>query len=242
MSAAGAPLLRALELGHRYPGSSTPALRGLSFSVAPGERLGLVGANGAGKSTLLLLLAGLLRGQGSVWLGETEHRGRGLEGLRGRVGLVFQDSDDQLFMPSVREDVAFGPQNRGLRGAALDQRVGSALRQLGIEALAERSPQQLSPGQKRRVAVAGVLAMEPDLLLFDEPSAALDPPGQAQVEALMASLPSALLLSSHDLELVRRLCPRCLVLAQGELLAEGPSAQLLSDPALLARAGLLRNA
>ena len=224
-------------LRYAYP-DGHQALHGVDLAVRRGERVALLGPNGAGKTTLVLHLNGILTGGGgSVSVGGlTVDRDRATLGeIRRRVGIVFQDPDDQLFLPTVAEDVAFGPANLGLRGAALDQRVAEALAAVGMEAHRDRAPHHLSFGQRRRVAVATVLAMRPEVLVLDEPSSNLDPASRRELAAIIASLPVTVLMVTHDLPYALQLCPRSVVLDGGVVVADGPTRELLADADLLRR-------
>ncbi len=232
-----APALDVRDLSYTYP-DGTPALRGVSFAIESGAAVGLVGANGAGKSTLLLHLNGYLAGGG----GEIRIGGEGLTRAtvaraRQAVGLVFQDPDDQLFMPTVVEDVAFGPLNAGLPPDDVERRVTAALAQVGLTALRERPPYRLSAGEKRAAAIASVLSMEPDILVMDEPSSHLDPRGRRRLIGWLRAFPHTRLIATHDLELVVEVCSRVLVLDGGRLVADGPVREILNDePLMLAHA------
>jgi cobalt/nickel transport system ATP-binding protein len=231
-------LIDARNVSYTYPDGS-PALSGVTFSVAPGEHLALLGPNGAGKSTLLLVLAGLLRPEGALHIdGEPLSRRDGL-GTHGRVGLLFEDPDDQLFMPTVLDDVLFGPRNQGLPIDEARARALAALEAVGAADLADRSPHRLSLGQKRRVAIAGALAMRPQVLLLDEPLNGLDPRGRGMFLRLLGGLDQTLVIATHDLETARRLCTTALILNGGHLVAHGPAETLLSDDALLRHNDLL---
>ncbi|MEW2354487.1 ABC transporter ATP-binding protein [Spirillospora sp. NPDC029432] len=224
-------------LAYAYP-DGTQALYGVDVAIERGERVALLGPNGAGKTTLVLHLNGILHGGlGSVRVGglpvDPADR-RSLREIRRRVGIVFQDPDDQLFMPTVREDVAFGPANLGLRGAELDARVERALAAVGMLDAAARPPQHLSFGQRRRVAVATVLAMEPEILVLDEPSSNLDPAGRRELAEVLLSLDVTVLMVTHDLPYAAQLCPRALILSGGVIAADAPTLDLLSDADLLA--------
>jgi cobalt/nickel transport system ATP-binding protein len=215
-----------------YP-NGHEALCGVDLRVGAGERVALLGPNGAGKTTLMLALDGLLRGGGHlVVAGIDVHRGP-LDDLRARVGLVFQDPDDQLFMPTVREDVAFGPAAAGLRGAELEQRVVRALERVGMAEFADRPPHHLSFGQRRRVAVATVLAMQPEILVLDEPSSNLDPASRRELADILRSLDVTVLLVTHDLPYALELCPRSVILSDGVVAADGPTADILADDGLM---------
>ena len=217
---------------YAYP-DGTQALRGVTFEVAVGERVGLVGANGAGKSTLLLHAAGLLPGKGKVLVHGLDPD-REPRQARQKVGLLFQNPDDQLFMPTVREDVAFGPLNLGLCGDELAQRCDQALADVGLAELGGKLPQHLSFGQRRRAALATVLAMGCRTLALDEPTANLDPGGRRELIELLQRLEATLLLATHDLDAVLELCPRTVLFADGRVAADGPTARILADAALMA--------
>ena len=221
------------DLRFSYP-DGHPALQGVTFSVTAGERVAILGPNGAGKTTLLLHLNGVLSGTGTVFVGAIPVRDGDLREVRKRVGIVFQDPDDQLFMPTVAEDVAFGPANLGMPGPALQAAVDGALSAVGMTAFAHRPPHHLSYGQRRRVALATVLAMEPDVLVLDEPTSNLDPAGRRELADIIRSLDITLLMSTHDLPYALELCPRALVLNEGRIVAEGPTRDLLADRDLMA--------
>ncbi|MEV7624741.1 ABC transporter ATP-binding protein [Actinoplanes sp. NPDC089786] len=229
--------LRVTGLHYAYP-DGTAALRGIDLTIAEGERVALLGPNGAGKTTLVLHLNGILHGgAGTVEVaGATVEPGdrAGIAEIRRRVGLVFQDPDDQLFMPSVAEDVAFGPANLGLRGAELDARVDEALAAVGMSAHRDQVPQHLSFGQRRRVAVATVLAMRPSLLVLDEPSSNLDPASRRELADIVRSLPVTVLMVTHDLPYALELCSRALILDNGRIEADAPTRDILADTDLLA--------
>ncbi len=238
-----APAVEVRDLRYGYADGAT-ALRGVTFSVAEGETVGLIGPNGAGKSTLLLHLNGLLP---ETWKAEraVSIRGRAvgpenLHEVRREVGLLFQDPNDQLFCPTVREDVAFGPEQLGLDDREVETRVADALRKVGIEALAARPPHHLSVGEKRRVCLAGVLACDPAVLVLDEPTGSLDPKGRRELKELLLSIPITKLIATHDLEMVVELCSRVLVLDAGAVVAQGPTREVLSDETLMLRHGLER--
>jgi len=225
-------------LHYAYPDGRL-ALRGVDLLVQPGERIALLGPNGAGKTTLVLHLNGILHsGGGSVTVGgqRVDPRDRAaLTEVRRRVGIVFQDPDDQLFLPTVGEDVAFGPANLGLRGAALEQRVADALAAVGMGEHRDRVPHHLSFGQRRRVAVATVLAMHPEVLVLDEPSSNLDPASRRELADILSALRVTMIMVTHDLPYALQLCPRSVILDEGRVEADGATVDLLSDPALLAR-------
>ena len=228
------------ELSFTYP-DGTEALKNVSFRVEHGEAVALVGANGAGKSTLLLHLIGHLPvTRGEVRIGESPLTRETAAAIRRAVGMVFQDPDDQLFMPTVGEDVAFGPLNLRLPPADVEQRVASALERVGMSHRRERPPYRLSAGEKRSAAIATVLAMSPDILLMDEPSSYLDPRGRRRLIDLLCSFEHTRIIVTHDLELVVDVCSRVLVMDGGRVVADGPARQLLNDVALMQAHGLER--
>ncbi|GII66965.1 putative ABC transporter ATP-binding protein [Sphaerisporangium krabiense] len=228
------PSLRVGELAYAYP-DGTQALFGVDLTIGRGERVALLGPNGAGKTTLVMHLNGILTaGHGTVEVAGLPVRKDTLPEIRRRVGLVFQDPDDQLFMPTVREDVAFGPANLGVRGAELELRVKEALEQVGLPDIADRPPHHLSFGQRRRVAVATVLAMRPEILVLDEPSSNLDPASRRELAQILRSLDVTVLMVTHDLPYALELCERSLILSGGVIAADGPTREILADDALLA--------
>lgn len=211
------------------------ALRGIDLVVENGERLALLGPNGAGKTTLALHLNGILQAsRGSIRVTGLEMTEDNANEIRRRVGLVFQDSNDQLFMPTVREDVAFGPANLGMSGEDLDRRVTAALETVDGTQFASRPPHHLSGGEKRRAALATVLAMEPEILVFDEPSAGLDPAGRRELIDTLADLPMTQILITHDMSLALELCPRSIIVNDGRVVASGDTSDILGDADLLA--------
>ena len=231
-------ILEAQGLSFAYP-DGTPALNDVSCRFVHGESVGIVGANGAGKSTLLLHLNGLLIAQtGVVRVGELPVTASTRAQVHRTVGFVFQDADDQLFMPTVEEDVAFGPLNMGLPADEVQARVRAALEAVDSLPLAARAPYRLSGGEKRAVAIAGVLAMSPSILVLDEPSAGLDPAARRRLIALLRSFSHTKVIATHDLDLVLDVCTRVLVLHQGRVQADGPPARIFGDAALLARCHL----
>jgi len=212
-----------------YP-DGTNVLDGVDFSMRAGERVAVLGPNGAGKTTFVLHLIGILRGaEGSISVGLGDDT---IAEIRRRIGLVFQDPDDQLFMPTVYEDVAFGPVNFGLEGD-LDGRVGRALAAVRMEGAESRAPHHLSGGERRRIAVATVLACEPQILVLDEPSSNLDPAGRRELAEVLAGLDVSILLVTHDLPYALQVCERAVVMNHGRIVADGPIAEILSDPEIM---------
>ena len=228
------------DLSFAYP-DGTRALDGVSFGAGHGEAIAVVGANGAGKSTLLLHLNGLLTPEhGSVDIGGVPVTKATLPDIRRTVGMVFQDPDDQLFMPTVAEDVGFGPLNLGLAPEEVAARVHAALARVAAEHLAERPPYRLSGGEKRVVAIATVLAMEPKVLVMDEPSSGLDPRARRRLIDLLEGFEHTRLVATHDLDLAATLCERTIVLGRGRVLADRPTTDVFRDDALLEAGGLER--
>ncbi|WP_408007435.1 energy-coupling factor ABC transporter ATP-binding protein [Saccharopolyspora karakumensis] len=229
-----APALEITGLAHAYPDGHR-ALHHVDLRVEPGERVAVLGPNGAGKTTLTLHLNGVLRPtSGSISVGGLPVETRHLKEIRRRVGLVFQDPDDQLFMPTVREDVAFGPANFGARGVELEQRVHEALDAVGMTEHAHRSPLHLSGGQRKRVALAAVLACRPELLVLDEPSANLEPVARRELAEVLLAVGGTTLMVTHDLPYALQLCPRSVIIDDGRVVADGSTAELLADEELLA--------
>ena len=233
------PAIEVSALSFAYPGGRI-ALDGVSFTLQANESVGLVGPNGAGKTSLFLCLTGVLPPRAGIVrvagldVRDPAQRKR----LPGSVGIVFQDSDDQLFEATVRDDVAFGPLNLGSPPEEVRLRIAEALAQVGMIGHEDRVPFHLSGGEKRRVALAGVLAMRPTVLLLDEPTMFLDPRARRELAALLPTLPGAKLIATHDLEFVVSTCPRVLILDAGRLVAEGPTRDILADTTLMERHGL----
>jgi cobalt/nickel transport system ATP-binding protein len=225
------------NLSFSYP-DGYQALRGFSLRVADGEKVALVGPNGAGKSTLLLHLNGILTGQGNIRICGVEVSRQTLPQVRAAVGLVFQLPDDQLFSPTVFDDVAFGPIYQGLPPPEVRERVAEALAAVRMGDSAERVSHHLSVGQKKRIAIATVLSMRPQVLAMDEPTSGLDPRTRRSLIHLMRELPQTLIASTHDMAMVRELFPRMVVMDDGMLIADGPTRELLEDRALLEAHGL----
>jgi cobalt/nickel transport system ATP-binding protein len=228
------------DLTHTYA-DGTAAVRGISFQIHHGESVAVVGANGAGKSTLLLHLNGSLAPQGgTVRIGDVPLTKTTLSTIRRTVGMIFQDPDDQLFMPTVAEDVAFGPLNLGLPLDEVEQRVEQAMQRVGVAHLRERPPYRLSGGEKRAVAIATVLAMSPDILVMDEPSSNLDPRARRALMALLAGFRHTKIIATHDLDLVLDLCERTIVLREGRMMADGPTSDIFRNDRLLDESHLER--
>jgi len=226
-------IVEVIDLQYSYP-DGHPALRGISFRITHGERVAVIGANGAGKSTLLLHLNGCLVSEpGKVRIGDFPLTKKTLPHVRRTVGMVFQDPDDQLFMPLVYDDVAFGPLNLGLPPDEVDQRVMSALSTVQATHLKDRHPYKLSGGEKRSVAIASVLSMSPDILIMDEPSSNLDPRSRRQLINLLKTFGHTIIIATHDLDMVLDLCSRTIVLKEGRVLADGPTLEILQNEELL---------
>jgi len=222
------------QLRHVYP-DGTEALRDVSFRIHHGESVAIIGANGAGKSTLLLHLNGYLPAtSGTIRIGDHQLDKKTLGEIRRTVGMVFQDPDDQLFMPTVFDDVAFGPLNQGLSAADVDVRVAEALALVEATDLRDKAPYHLSGGEKKRVAIATVLSMRPDILVLDEPTSGLDPRARRQLMGLLEDFHHTRIITTHDLDMVLELCERTIVLHQGEVMADGPTIQIFQNEALLA--------
>jgi energy-coupling factor transporter ATP-binding protein EcfA2 len=235
--------LKIQQLSYAYPDGSQ-ALDNISFNVDEGERVGLIGANGAGKSTLLLHLNGLLPERPGretpVQIFDTPVKEPHLHAIRAQVGLLFQDPDDQIFCPTVWEDVAFGPQQFGLTSAQVTEKVSTALQAVGLTGFDRRAPHRLSRGEKRRVCLAGVLACDARILVLDEPTSDLDPRSRRELISILRDLPVTQLVATHDLELIVQLCPRVILLDHGAVVADGNTVELLTNEALMLAHGLER--
>lgn len=226
------------QLHYSYP-DGREAIRNISLSIHHGESVGIIGANGAGKSTLLLLLTGILfPSSGEVLVGDIHVTRKTLPMIRQRLGMVLQDPDDQLFLPTVYDDVAFGPRNYGLNDQEVGERVQRALETVGISYLSHRAPFKLSGGEKRAASIATVLSLDPDILIMDEPTTGLDPRSRRKLIHLLDSFDHTKIIASHDLEMVLATCSRVILMEDGEVAASGPSEVLLRDKELLERCGL----
>ncbi|MBM3143675.1 MAG: ABC transporter ATP-binding protein [Chloroflexi bacterium] len=230
-------ILRIRDLRFAYPDGRV-ALRGVSLNVCEGEKVAVVGPNGAGKSTLMLHLNGILRGHGSISIAGMSITRENLPIIRAMVGLVFHNPDDQLFSPTVFDDVAFGPLHMGLPEAEVYTRVDEALAAVQMDDFGKRLSHHLSAGQKKRIAIATVLAMRPQILVLDEPSSGLDPRARRSLINLLRELPITMLISTHDLAMVEELFPRMVIMDEGFVVADGPTAKLLEDGVLLEAHGL----
>ena len=225
------------NLSFAYPDGHA-ALRGISLHIAPGEKVALVGPNGAGKSTLILHLNGILIGKGKVHVCGLDVDEKNLSRVRASVGLVFQNPDDQLFSPTVYEDVAFGPLYQGLSAPEVDERVKVALASVRMSEYARRVSYHLSTGEKKRIAIATVLSMQPEVLVLDEPTAGLDPRARRTLINLLRELPITMLVSTHDMRLVQELFPRTVVMDDGQIVADRLTGEILEDEGLLTSHGL----
>lgn len=226
------------EVHYSYP-DGKKALNGISFKIHHGESVGIVGANGAGKSTLLNILLGIVfPTKGQVNIGDIPISKKTLPLIRQRVGLVFQDADDQLFMPSVYDDVAFGPRNYKLDEKEVDRRVTKALETVGILHLKDRPPYKLSGGEKRSAAIATVLSMEPDILIMDEPTSALDPKSRRRLISLLNEFSYTKIITSHDMDMVWETCERTIIISEGAVVADGLTREILSNEELMNNSAL----
>jgi cobalt/nickel transport system ATP-binding protein len=225
------------KLSFTYPDGRT-VLKDISMNIDQGECVALIGPNGAGKSTLLLHLNGILQTDGIIRiLGETITK-KNLKWIREKVGLVFQNPDDQLFSPTVYDDIVFGLLNTGHSGDGIIDLVKQSLTQVGMSGYEDRSPHHLSLGEKKRIAIASVLCMKPEIIAFDEPTSNLDPRGRWALIKLITTLPSTKIIATHDLDMVRKICPRTIIISEGRLIADGKTSQILEDTVLLKASGL----
>jgi cobalt/nickel transport system ATP-binding protein len=223
---------------YSYP-DGLEAVKNMSFTIHHGEAVGIIGANGAGKSTLLMLLMGVLfQERGEVLVGDVGVTKKTLPMIRQRLGMVFQDPEDQLFMTTVYDDVAFGPRNYKLSEKEVESRVANALEMVGISHLKDRAPYRLSGGEKRAAAIASVLSMQPDVLIMDEPTSALDPKSRRKLINLLKSFEHTKIITSHDLDMVLETCNRIIVINKGEVVEDGTALKVLTNKDLLERCGL----
>jgi cobalt transport protein ATP-binding subunit len=229
-------MIKIEDLHYTYP-NGVKALNGVSLEVKEGESIGIIGPNASGKSTLLLHLNGILQGEGKVRVFGLEPKKENLKKIRSRIGMVFQDPDDQLFSPTVFDDVAFGPVNMGLRKEEVARRVEEALDDVGMAGSEKKSPQHLSLGEKKRVSVATVLSMRPDLLVLDEPTSNLDPRARGETIALLKRMDKTKIIATHDLQMVGELCARIAVMHKGKIVADRK--EILKDRDLLRNYGLV---
>lgn len=232
------PIIEISHLSFSYP-DGKQALDEIHLQILPGEKVALVGANGAGKSTLLYHLNGIFTGSGKICIDNLELNKSNLARIRALIGLVFQNPDDQLFSPTVFEDVAYGPIYQGFDKITVQKKVGQALKAVRMEDYADRNPYHLSSGEKKRIAIATVLSMQPKILAFDEPTAGLDPRARRELIELLLELPQTMLIATHDLDMVERLTPRTVLLNRGKIAADGPSVRILENEELLKANGLI---
>lgn len=231
-------IVEAKELAYTYPDGNM-ALKNISFLITHGESVALVGANGAGKSTLLMHLNGhLLPTEGNLRIGDFPLTKETVHNIRRSVGMVFQDSDDQLFMPTVYDDVAFGPLNMGFPADIVDERVKTTLETVGMTHLINRPTHRLSGGEKRSVAIATVLSMSPDILVMDEPTSNLDPKARRRLIELLKGFRHTKIIATHDLDMALDLCERTIVIKKGEVIADGKSVDILNDVGILSESNL----
>ncbi len=231
------PVIQVQHLSFSYP-DGRQALQDINLSVMPGEKIALLGANGAGKSTLIFHLNGIFSGQGQILIDGLEVNKKNMNAVRARVGIVFQQPDDQLFSASVFDDVAYGPIYQGFDRQSVQEKVEQALQAVKLEGYAGRNPYHLSGGEKKRAAIASVLSMQPPILVLDEPTAGLDPRSRRELIELLRELPQTMLIATHDLEMARSLLARAVVMNGGRIVADGASADILSNEALLFENGL----
>ncbi len=220
------------DLTYSYP-DGRKALHGINLTVNRGDTAGLIGHNGAGKSTLIMLLNGVFTGKGTIKIAGMTLEKKNLKEIRKSVGVVFQNPDDQLFMPTVFDDIAFGPLNFGLSSEEVKKRVGEVLKSMNLEGFDDRMPHHLSTGEKKRVSIATVLAMKPSIIILDEPSSNLDPKGRRELIKLLKTIEGTKIIATHDLELVMEICNKVILMGKGYVVAAGKTSEILSDEKLL---------
>lgn len=220
------------DVSFSYDGAH-PVVESLSFTIEKGESVGLIGANGAGKSTIMKLLLGLLSGKGQIFVDGLAMNKQNIPAIRQKIGFVLQDSDNQMFMPTVYEDMIFGPRNYGLSKEETERRVDAVLNQLGLTELKYRHNHKISGGEKRMAAIATILTMQPEAILMDEPSTALDPVNRRTIINTINTLPQTKLIASHDLDMILDTCQRVILLSRGKIVADGAAESILRDKALL---------
>lgn len=225
------------NLGFTYP-DGTEALKNINMQIETGDSVGLIGPNGAGKTTLLLHLNGILRGDGEVEIFDILVNKKNLKEIRKKVGLVFQDPDDQLFMPTVFDDVAFGPINLGFEKEKVVERVNKALKMVGMEDMVDKAPHHLSFGEKKKISLATVFSMNPEILALDEPSSNLDPRGKREIVKILKNINKTKIIATHDFEIIRQLCQRVVLMNQGQIITEGDTETILGNKELLEKNGL----
>lgn len=232
------PTIKIENLSFTYPDGRN-ALKNIDLSIMTGEKIGIIGSNGAGKSTLIFHLNGIFTGNGAIQINEMPINKENLKKIRSIVGIVFQDPDDQLFSPTVLDDVAYGPIYQGIKQELVEERVEAALAAVQMQGFEKRAPFHLSVGEKKRIAIASVLAMQPEILVLDEPSAGLDPKARRELIELLSTFPQTLIVASHDLDLVKKLTKRTIILSSGKITAAGITDDILSNQEILAKNGLV---
>lgn len=232
------PIIKIEDLSFTYPDGRN-ALKNIDLSIMTGEKIGIIGSNGAGKSTLIFHLNGIFSGNGAIHINEMLINKENLKKIRSIVGIVFQDPDDQLFSPTVLDDVAYGPIYQGIKQELVVERVEAALAAVQMQGFEKRAPFHLSVGEKKRIAIASVLAMQPEILVLDEPSAGLDPKARRELIELLSTFPQTLIVASHDLDLVKKLTKRTIILSSGKITAAGITDDILSNQEILAKNGLV---
>jgi cobalt transport protein ATP-binding subunit len=230
-------MIQVTHLDYTYP-DGKQALRDITFRIEDGEKIALLGPNGAGKSTLLLHLNGILLGNGTVVIDGLILKKENLPEIRARLGIVFQNSEDQLFSPTVYEDVAYGPIYQGLEKQEIQERIREALLQVGLKGYEGRNPYHLSSGEKKRAAIATVLSMKPSILIFDEPSAGLDPRARRELISLLQGLPQTMIIATHDLDMAKRLTEQTIIMDGGRIVCMGKTQDILTQDEILWEHGL----